>query len=334
MSIDFTRPSLLRTVLYFVVFYAIFRGREFLPADPQQAASTMMPLEAALAGFFGRHIVLTEVVTFFFAFLNAFYITRILSRNLIFLERTYLPALVYLLVATGYTSSQLSVIMLAVSFLVIYAIDSMIRSHKKSGNFGHFLHASVVLGLAPLLYAPSVIYFGLLLVGFAVFRKDGRSIVISLAGYLLPIFFCSYILWGMKEPFLLTVQQIGTIVTTPDPEALFIFRMTAWDYALTALFLLLTIIGLVNFAQKYKSMRSRAQNGYRMFAWSLVVALGMVALPCRSLDMLPMLAVPLAVIIPACFNRQLGWVPNLLYILLMGSMLAYNLLPYLPLFTA
>lgn len=46
--------------------------------------------------------------------------------------------------------------------------------------------------------------------------------------------------------------------------------------------------------------------------------------------MLPILAVPLSAIIPACFNRKSGWWPNLLYLLMLWSVAIYNVLQIFP----
>lgn len=325
MSLDLTRPSLFRSVLYFLMLYALFRIREYTAVEPALPSGEMMPLESWFTRFFERHLVWKEIALLLLTFLNAFYITRILSRNLIYLERTYVPALIYLAVALGYTVSGLTPIALAVSFLLVFAVDDMIKSYKKEENFGYFLHASVALGLAPILYAPAAIFVLLLPVGFVLFRQNGRSVATAILGYLLPLFFCSYVLWGMGEDFSETVRRIFSIVTASSPGELFIFRMQPWDYALAGLFLFLTAVALVHFSRNRATMRRRSLRGYTIFIWTLVIALGMTALPCRSLDMLPIVAVPLAAVIPACFNRKSGWWPNLLYVLMIGSVVAYNL---------
>ncbi|MDR0954332.1 MAG: hypothetical protein LBM20_02990 [Rikenellaceae bacterium] len=334
MSIDLTRPSLFRSILYFGLLYALFCFREYGAAQAfgvgtaDAAMAGLMPLGQWLAEWFAVHTVWNEIVSFLLCLLNAFYLTRILARNLIYRERTYIPALIYLIVARGYALSGGTIIGLAVAFLLILAFDNMIQSHGRAHYSGYFLHAGVALGLAPILYAPAVVFLLLLPLGFMLFRQNGRNVVIALLGYLLPIFFASYILWGMGDDFGATLRQLfASLVTSASEGGLpgVIARMGPWDYGLLGLLLLLTVTALVQFGQNRESMRRRALRGNTLLVWMLILAVGMTALPGRSAVVLPIVAVPLAAIIPACFNRRTGWWPNLLYALMIGSIIGYNI---------
>jgi hypothetical protein len=334
MSIDITRPSLFRSILYFGLLYLLFRFREYGSAEAfvvgtaGAAMAGLMPLGQWLAEWFAAHGVWTEMVLFLLSLLNAFYLTRILARNLIYRERTYIPALIYLIVAQGYALSGGTVVGLTVAFLVIMAFDNMIQSHGRAHHAGYFLHAGVALGLAPILYAPAVLFLLLLPLGFVLFRQNRRNVMIALLGYLLPIFFSSYILWGMGDDFGATLRQLFAGLVTPasggDLPGV-IARMGPWDYGLLGLLLLLTVTALVQFSQNRETMRRRALRGNTLLIWMLFLAVGMTALPGRSAVVFPIVAVPLAAIIPACFNRRSGWWPNLLYALMIGSVISYNL---------
>lgn len=327
MSFDITRQSLFKTILYFLIFYTVFRSREYLFPAPGAGTEAMMPLEKLFYDLMGGSFILNEVVTFLLTFINSFYISRILSRNLIFLERTYMPSLIYLIVSIGYCASAMTPVTLTVAFLVLFAIESMIASHKRREQFGYFLHAAVALGFTPLLYPPAAVLVLLLPVGFIIFRRDWRDMVTALTGYLLPLFFCSYVLWGMGESFWLISRQICDLIITPVHPPFFWLGMNVWDYALTGIYFGATGLSLFAFAGRYKNMRSRAFNGYLTFIWTLAIMLGMLALPCRDLSMLPLVAIPLAVIIPTYFNRRSGWLPNLFYAIILLSILTYNILP-------
>ena len=333
MGIDFTRPNLFRAILYFLLLYLLFRFRDLYPGGViETAEDPMMPLQHGLAGFFGKHPFWREIAMLGLCLSNAFGITRILSRNLIYLERTFVPALIYPLVALGYSSSAMTPVTLMAAFLVIFAIDSMIKSHKREENFGYFLHASVALGFAPLLYAPSVVFLLLLPIGCSLFRQNWRSIVTAILGYFLPVFFCSYVFWGMGDDFGGTIRQIITVITTRSGEAFFVLRMEAWDYVLAGLFLVLTVLAMAGFSRTRTQLRRRAIRGFAVFGWTLLLTLGMSLLPGGSPDLLPILAVPLAALIPAAFNRKSGWYPNLLYLSMIWIVVAYNLFRILPSF--
>ena len=325
MGIDWTRPGLFRSVFYFLLLGVLFRVRAHTGIDPVDLQPDILPLGTWFVRFFTEHPVWNEAVIAVLSLLNAFYITRILSQNLIYLERTYVPALIYGMIALGYAVSQQTPVMLAAASLFIFALDNLIRSYRRENHPGYFLHASVALGLMPLLYAPAVVLGVLLPVGLVLFKQNWRGAVTAVTGYLLPLFFCSYVLWGMGGDFGETARQIGARLTAPAAGGSLFFRMQLWDYALAGLLVLLTVVALVHLFTGRTSMRRRSVRGHTLFIWTLVLVAGMTAFPTRSLDLLPVAAVPLAALIPACFNRRSGWRPNLLYALMLGSVILYNL---------
>ena len=330
MNVDFTRPSLFRAMLYFLLLYILFRYRGWgvelvLPPD-----GGMMPLEKWMTSFFTGHPLWKEVYQLVISLFSIFSLSRILSRNMIYLERTFVPALIFPLVAWGYASSAVTPVTLTVAFLLVFTVANMINAYKREGNSSFFLHAAIALGFAPLIYAPAVVFILLLPIGFILFRQNWRSVITASLCYFVPLALCSYILWGMGENFGNTTRQIVSIITAPTSETLFIFRMDVWDYILAGVFLLLTLFGISHFFSGQTQIRRRSLRGFTIFVWILVLSCGMLALPCRSLDMLPILAVPLSAIIPACFNRKSGWWPNLLYLLMLWSVIIYNVLQIFP----
>ena len=333
MSFDITRQSLLRTVFYFLLLFVLFSGREYLfmpVAAPPDGDGTIMPLQARLLRFLSAFPWTVPVLTFLLVFVDSFFLTRIIARNLIFLERTYMPSLIYLMVSLGYYAAAGSVITLAVAFLVMYAAESMILSYKRRAQFGYFFHAGVALGAAPLLYAPAAVFGILLPVGLGLFRKQWRDGAVALTGFLLPLFFTSYVYWGMGEPFSTVVRQIAAALTSEFPAKDFFHGQDPlWGYVLSGIFLTVLVVSLATFVRRRKKMRNRSFKAYLLFVWMLVAVATLFALPGRSLDMLPLAAVPLAMIVPTYFNRRTGLWPNLLYALMMFALLAYNLLPFI-----
>lgn len=332
MSIDFTRPNLFRALLYFLLLYLLFRSREWFVAEPAVFADVAMGSPGVwLAGFFENHPVWKEIFLFVVMFSTAFSITRILSRNLIYLERTFVPVMIYPLVALGYSSSPATPVVALAALLLVFAVDNIIKAYKQEANSGFFLNASVALGTALLIYPAAVVFFFLLPVGFILFRQSWRSVIVALFGYFFPIALYSYIQWGMGYPFMETAVEMFFAILRSDSGG-GLFRMGIWEYVLSGFFLFLTVFALIEFFRGQTKIRRRTLRGFVTFSWTLLFALSLFALPCRSVDMFPLLAVPLAAVIPAAFNRKSGWFPNLLYILMIWIVLSYNLVQFFPIF--
>ena len=325
MTVTLTRPNLFRTSLYFVVLYWLFRATGFAGPDASFAPDTLMPIEGWLMGLLGKYPVWGEILRFATVVLAAFGTARVIIRHSVYRERTYIPALIYLLVALGYYSSVRTPMLALEAFLLVFAVDNMLLSHKRTENFGYFLQAAVALGVMPLLYAPTLVFLPLLVVGFFLFRQNWRSVVTALIGYLFPVFLCCYAWWGMDGEFLEPVYRLWSILITPAATPIEFSAMGPWEYILTLLFFGLTIYSILLFAGRYKTTRSRAKRGFVIFIWAWVCTLGMIALPCRSLDMLPLIAVPMAALIPGGMIRKNGWLPNLLYVGMIAVVLLYQL---------
>ncbi len=316
-----TRPNLFRASLYFTGLYLLFRLTGTPEYSTVHAPTVMMPPETWICTFLDLHHDWAEGLCFFFIALTAFALVRVVVRHSIYLEQTFLPALVYLLVALGAGFTDRTPLMALVAFLLVYALDQLILSHKREENFGHFLQAGVTLGLMPLLYAPTVVFVLLLPVGFVLFRQNWRSVVTTLIGYLFPMALCCYIGWGMGNTFLEPVFRLAEILSTPVVSPPF----GPWELMLAALFVGLTVWSLMLFTLRHKPTRSRTIRGTSLLVWTWIAAAFMLALPGHSLDMLPIVAVPLAGLIPGGLIRMNGWIPNLLIIILFLAVIGYSL---------
>jgi hypothetical protein len=124
-----------------------------------------------------------------------------------------------------------------------------------------------------------------------------------------------------------TSWQIAGVLT----ETFSLPTVGIWEYALAALFLGLTLASVIGYFVQPVKVRRRALRGFTALVWTLLLAAAMFALPCRSLDMLPVAAVPMAAILPAIFSRSCGWITNLLYLTMLWSVLIYNLSLLFPL---
>lgn len=329
MNFDITRQSLPRTILYFLLMFAIFKGREYLFSPfgvlPSEALTS---LGESLCRMAYHTAWIGDVIALILVFTNAFFITRIISRNMVYIGKTYMPATIYLLVSLGYYWTPVSLITLAVAFFIIFAIENILDSLKKRYALGPFFNASIGVGLAMILYAPAGFFFVLVLGCLIFLRRGWRDWIISIAGFLMPLFIYSYVHWGMGDDFLHVYHQLISIITREvfPPEAI-INAFGAWEIILGSTVVLIFILSLITFAQRKNRLRKRAVIAYNIFLGAFVISAGLFLLPCRSLAMLPLIAVPLAAAMPGYFNLRSGLIPNLLYAVLILSFLIYNLLP-------
>lgn len=147
---------------------------------------------------------------------------------------------------------------------------------------------------------------------------------------MLPFAICSYVYWGMGEQF----SYFGTLyyntLTSCTEQASFPADFLRPDllvfWAVTAV---TTILSLWIFMRRASLMRTRPYKSYIYFIWMLIACAGFFIAPCRSITDFPLIAIPLAVIMPTFFNRQDGWITNTAYILFISGVVLFNLLPLL-----
>lgn len=342
MSLDLTRQSLLKTLFYFVLLAVIFWGAEFVHpersglvaaahASPLFAPPAGMPLGRAIDYWIGYVPGVGILLSSILVFVNSFFVTRIVIRNVIFLERTYMPAIIYLLVSSGYYNSYMSFRPLLVAFLLLVAVEIIFRSYNYKGlATGQYLTVGFILGVAGTIYAPALLQVALLPVGFAIFRLfDIREWVAALGGWLLPLFFSAYLVWLGGGEFLSVFHSCREALMTPLVlPSVKLFSSFEWTFI--GCMAVLFVLSIITFLGRSRSYKLKPFKVYMFFIWMFVVGVLILTLvPCRSLYQLPILAIPLAVIIPTYFNsRKPNFISNFLYLLMMGCAVVIHLLPF------
>ena len=130
-----------------------------------------MPLGSLLNRFSATYPIAAKTLAAVLLFLNSILLLRIVSRNMILTDRSYMPIIVYLLVAAGcgFGSSALGAI--TVSLLAVCSFDQMLGSFRRAVQYGKLFNAALLAGLAPLVWSHAVVYAFLLPVSLILFKK-------------------------------------------------------------------------------------------------------------------------------------------------------------------
>ena len=203
MGYDVTRQGLGWTLFFFALLLLLFWKHslaEPVPFDPLSAGD--MPLGAVLAGVARRLPVFSGILSALLAFAGGVVLTRIVSRNMILLERTYMPILLYPAVGCSAYFGPESLPALAASFLTIVSFDTMLVSFRRTARFGSLFNATILAGAALLVWSHTIVYVLLLPFALVVFKRSGREWIVAWVGMLLPLAICSYIEWGTGRSFL------------------------------------------------------------------------------------------------------------------------------------
>jgi len=327
MRLDLTHRNLSWTLLSASALLSLVWGR-MGTSLPGMAETGDMPLGEWLSEAASVWPRTAGIVSLMLALWNSLLLTRILSRNMVLPERTYLPLILYPAMAFGGSFDPATALpVLAAAGLMIRSFDLTIASFRRAVLLGPLFDASLAAGIALLVWSPAVVYLLLLPVALVLFKKSAREWIVAWVGYLLPFAVCSYVYWGMGYSLGHVFGELGEHLSgmfstgrpifaeRPDPVLL-----TFWGVCCAA-----AVLAAVTFWRRSETMRTRAYKSFVYFLWILVFSLLSTGLA-RSATGFPLLAAPLSVIIPAYFGRHRGWMPDLIYLTLLGSIVCYDIM--------
>lgn len=339
MSLDLTRQSLIKTLLYFIVLAAIFWGGEFWVADTASTIHSLGDWHVVIGGTpLGKIIrdilielpLLGVVMSGLLVFINSFMVTHLVVSNVMFLERSYMPSIIYLLISSGYYSSPISFAPLFATLMLLIACQLILRSYNDNGlSSGSYLTIGFTVGMAGLIYSPLLFLVIMLPIALIIFRPpDIREWIAALGGWLMPIFIFCYVTWLVGGDFTQTPitmwQSAMHRLPLPEPQYL---DLIEWTFVgCTAL---LTITAIITFITHPRQFKPKQFKAYILMLWMLITStLITTLLPGGSLIMLPVIALPFAVIIPTYFcGRKPNFYTNFIYALMVGCALMIHLLP-------
>ena len=333
MNFDLTRSNLFVTTLYSVVLLVVFWGLGSSVSDPSASVFENPDpywVSAALDRWIVRWPGACRALAAGLAFVCSLMVARLAVRNVLYLERTYMPSLLFVVFSSSFYAAGESLLPLAVALLLTLALGLIFRTYLYKGlATGVFLTAGVYFGLAALIYPPSVYLALMLFVGVAAFRVNNlREWVSAAVGLALPLGLFFYGLWLVEGDAAGEWGRYLGQLGWHDRLSRVWVQFTVIDYTLVGVTLVLVGFSYGTFLlsrSKYKLRGVMAYNYMTAFLfWATAVAL---VSPVRTFYLLPVVSIGLSVVIPTYFaSRPASFLSNFLYALLLLSAMAIHLI--------
>lgn len=333
MNFDLTRSNLFATTFYSLVLLVVFWGTGAGVAAIDGAYQLPNPqsyfVSLYLDGVIERFPSLCRALAALLAFVCSLVVAQLSIRSVLYLERTYMPSLLFVIISSAFYVAGESLLPLIVALLVLMAVRAIFRSYQiKNLATGAYLTAGVYFGIAATIYPPSAYLALMLFAGLGAFRiNDVREWTATLVGLALPLGLSFYVYWALGGDFVAQAELYLQQLYWHDNLRVVFDNFTPIDYTLWGVLFVLVVFSYVVFLisrSKYK-LRSRMNYNYLMclFLWALVV---MIFSPSRTFYMMPVVAVPMSVVIPTYFaSRRPTFLSNFLYALLIMSAIAMHL---------
>jgi hypothetical protein len=151
------------------------------------------PLSSYVYGFvhflFGRNSFFYELMALLLVYIQSLFFTLIINRNKVFIERNYLPGLMYAIMVTlSFDANKLSPALLATTFL-LFAINSLFKHIDKSdGGTEPVFEVGLFLGIGSLFLYTFPVFLIWAILSLLMFTSVKlHQVLLLLLGYFLPV---------------------------------------------------------------------------------------------------------------------------------------------------
>ena len=149
-----------------------------------------MPLYHWISSLLENQIFLRKIVTLVLLIFIALWLSMMNTKFILMEKRSYLPAIIYLLIASSYLPlQQLNPAVFASVFLV-FSIEIILDSYKKEGLALEFFQAAFFISIGTLFYAKAAFLMFVVWVGLSLLRTfQWREWTFTILGFFTPYVF-------------------------------------------------------------------------------------------------------------------------------------------------
>lgn len=274
-----------------------------------------MPLYGLLSGIIGTNPFPGIIFTIFLVSLLAFSLVN-LNTSLFFInERTYLPALFYILLSGLFPQYQLMNPAIFAAMFLMVAIKKIMDTYRVPGIAYNFFDAGILIATGSLFYA-GLIWFGLLLiVGMALLRTwDIKEIAIAIAGLLTPyvITFGIYYLLDKDLHSLFSIMEYNLFGKNS------IYAITRLTAVALAFFGSVTLIAFLDLLRVMNSKKIKSRKTFYLLLWIFLISLLMfIIMKSVSVEIVWLAGIPTSYLMAHYFVFVTKkWIPDILFSLL------------------
>jgi hypothetical protein len=258
-----------------------------------------MPLYGLLKGFLGKSAIVGVIFTFVILMVISFLMVNFNTVTFFINERTFLPAIIYIILIGFFPRYQILNPVLPAAVLLMIAIRRMMDAYRKNSTAYNFFDAALLISTGSLFYA-NLIWFGLLtIIGIATLRTwNVKEIILAVLGLATPLIMTTGVWYvaGKDLSQLLSLADHNLF----EKEGLFYFsRITITGLVITGLCSLISLSFLLSVIN---SKKIKSRKTFVVLIWLAAIALTVFfVLPSVSVEMVYIVSIPLSYIIAHYF---------------------------------
>jgi hypothetical protein len=271
------------------------------PRMPGQAIyeTSPMPLYSIVMHLIGNYPLSGVIFSFMIVTTMIFLITYFNTSVFFINERTFLPAVIYILFSAIYPECQVLNPVLPASLFLMIAVMRIMETYRKPGTAFDFFDAGILLSIGSLFYI-NVIWFGLLIfIGIALLRTGSiKEPAITVLGLITPYLLLIGLYYVLGKDIGAFLSGVTYNLFGESPGYSF-SRLTV---------IVLIIIGLIFFVSigfllmQMNSKKIKSRKTFFLLLWALLITLVMYfSLPSVSVEIVWMTGIPASYILAHYF---------------------------------
>jgi Family of unknown function (DUF6427) len=233
-------------------------------------------------------VILSFLMVSLMAFLMVNFNTSVFFIN----ERTFLPALFYVLFGGFFPDQQLLNPVIPASIFLMMAIIRIMDGYHKPGTAYNYFDAGILISTGSLFYG-NLIWFGaLVIIGIALLRTgNAKEIVISVLGLLTPYLITFGIYYVMGKDTFALLKLLGDNMFTratfyPMP------RLTIVALIFSGVLILVSLVQLI---RHMNSKKIKSRKTFSLMIWTFLISITIYfLLPSASVELVWLISIPVS----------------------------------------
>jgi len=234
----------------------------FLEAQPNLQVN--MPLYGSIEPWLIGNPFVARILGVIIVILTGFSINYVVNEHQIAPKKSWLPALLYVTMASSSPGLLWLHPALPATFLVVWSLHLVLSTYRDETVKGIIFHAGVLAGLAALIYFPAILFILFLLVALIILRPfNGREWAILFSGAVLPFIYSGFYFFMMDNWRGIT----RSYVIDPVMNKNWFLKLGSADYAVFGVLVIIFLGALYRYVVGTGTSAMKTKKSITVLSW-------------------------------------------------------------------
>ena len=263
--------------------------------------SSGMPLFYFIFNILSNNIFLPYIFAFLLIIIQSLFLVSFNQKFILINNRTYLPALFYILITCSYIPIQKLTAVLIGGFFLFFALNYIYRTYRSDYALNEIFISGFFTALASLFWFPFSFFVVLLFIALIILRSfNFREWLVGLVGFLTPwlFVFVFYFVFRSQTQLSLFIENIQKGIASKDH-----FVDIQIEYIILYSFIMfITILASINILRNYQNKKIKTRKYFEINWWYFIIGLLVfVAFKKSSIEIIFVLSIPISFLLSEYF---------------------------------